>query len=93
LLLFQEYDFEVIVKPRKCNTRLDHFLRILSGEDAKNMDKSLPDAFFFAIQMVYDYFKDISQFLCTGVAPPEFIVAQKKQLVENLYKLGTNGIL
>jgi hypothetical protein len=53
--------------------------------------------------MVDDYFADIVQFLSTRVAPPEFTVAQKKQLVVkatdyqliagNLYKLGTDGIL
>jgi hypothetical protein len=30
LLLFQEYDFEVIIKPRKLNAGLDHLSRILS---------------------------------------------------------------
>jgi hypothetical protein len=49
LLLFQECDFEVIVKPRKFNSRLDHLSHILSGEDAKNLDDSLPDAHLFAI--------------------------------------------
>jgi hypothetical protein len=63
----------------------------------------LPDAHLFAVQMVDDYFADIVQFLSTRVAPPEFTVAQKKQLVVkatnyqliagNLYKLGTDGIL
>jgi hypothetical protein len=103
LLLFQEYDFEVIVKPRKLNSGPDHLSCILSGEDVGNLDESLPDAHLFAVQMVDDYFADIVHFLSTGVAPPDFIVAQKKQLVVkatdyqlivgNLYKLGADGIL
>ena len=32
LLLFQEYDFEIIVKPGKLNAGLDHLSRIDSGE-------------------------------------------------------------
>jgi hypothetical protein len=103
LLLFQEYDFEVIVKPGKFNSGPDHLSCILSGEDAGNLDDSFPDAHLFAIQMVEDYFADIVQFFSTGVAPSEFTVAQKKQLVVkatnyqliagNLYKLGADGIL
>jgi hypothetical protein len=103
ILLFQEYDFEVIVKPGKFNSGPDHLSCILSGEDAGNLDDNLPDTHLFSVQMVDDYFADIVQFLSTGVTPPEFTVAQKKQLVVkvtdyqliagNLYKLGTDGIL
>jgi hypothetical protein len=103
ILLFQEYDFEVIVKPGKLNSGPDHLSHILTGEDAGNLDDSLPDAHLFVVQMVDDYFTDIVQFLSTGVAPPNFTTAQKKQLVVketdyhliagNLYKLGTDGIL
>jgi hypothetical protein len=31
-LLFQEFDFEVIVKPRKLNARPDHLSRVTNGE-------------------------------------------------------------
>jgi hypothetical protein len=53
--------------------------------------------------MVDDYFKDIVQFLCIGIAPLDMKIVQKKYLVvkevyyqliaENLYKLGVDGIL
>ena len=59
LSLFQEYDFEVIMKPRKFNSRPDHLSCILSGEDAGNLDDNLPDAHLFAVQMVDNYFIDI----------------------------------
>jgi hypothetical protein len=103
LLLFQEYDFEVIVKPGKLNAGPDHLSCILSGEDAGNLDDNFPDVQLFAVRMVDDYFLDIIQFLNTGMAPSEMIVAQKKQLVVketdyqliagNLYKMGADGIL
>jgi hypothetical protein len=38
LLLFQEYDFEVIVIPGKLNAGPDQLLLILTGEDASNLD-------------------------------------------------------
>ena len=44
LLLFQEYDFEVIVKPGKLNVGPDHMSRLDSGEEWGNLDDSLPDA-------------------------------------------------
>jgi hypothetical protein len=55
MLLFQEYDFEVVVKPWKLNAGLDHLLRILSGEDVGNLDEILPDAQLFVVNMVGDY--------------------------------------
>jgi hypothetical protein len=75
LLLFQEYDFEVVVKPRKLNAGPDHLSHILSGEDAGNLDDNFLDAQLFAVKMVDDYFSDIMQFLSTGMAPSEMIVA------------------
>jgi hypothetical protein len=100
---FQEYDFEVIVKPGKLNAGPDHLLHILSREDPRNLGDSLPDAHLFVVQMVDDYFADIMQFLSIGMAPSDMTIAQKKQLVVKamnyqlfvgkLYKLGADGIL
>lgn len=52
LLLFQEYDFEVIVKLGKLNARPDHLSRLESGEEGGNLDDSLPDARLFSIRML-----------------------------------------
>jgi hypothetical protein len=103
LLLFQEYDFEVIVKPGKLNARHDHLSHILTGKDVGNLDDNFPYAKLFAVRMVDYYFVDIVESLSTGMAPFEMTVVQKKQLVVkatdyqliagNLYKLGTHGIL
>jgi hypothetical protein len=75
LLLFHEYDFEVIVKPEKLNAGLDHLSQILTGEDVGNLDDSFPDAQLFEVGMVGDYFTDIVEFLNTGVAPSDMTVA------------------
>jgi hypothetical protein len=42
--MFQEYDFEVVVKPWKLNARPDHLSRILSREDTRNLDDIFLDA-------------------------------------------------
>ena len=56
LILFQEYDFEIIVKPRILNLGPDHLSRLESGEEPTNLDAGLPDAQLFAIHIVDDYF-------------------------------------
>jgi hypothetical protein len=81
LLLFQEYDFEVIVKPRKLTIGPDHLLWILTGEDAGNLDDSLPNAHLFSVQMVNDHFAEIVQYLSIEVVPSYMTIAQKKHPV------------
>src|SRR5271154_1067226 len=44
LLLFQEYDFEIIVKPLRLNAGPDHLSRIDSGEEPTSLENGLPDA-------------------------------------------------
>lgn len=44
LLLFQEYDFEVFVKPRRLNVGLDHLTRLETEEKPTNIEDNLPDA-------------------------------------------------
>ena len=49
LLLFQEYDFEIIVKPGRLNVVPDHLSRIETGEEPTNLEDNLPDAHLFFI--------------------------------------------
>ena len=44
ILLFQEYDFEIIVKPGRLNARPDHLSRLESGEEPTSLEDNLPDA-------------------------------------------------
>jgi hypothetical protein len=69
LLLFQEFDFEVIVKPRMINERLDHLSRVTNGEEPTNLEDNFPDAQLFLVQIVDDYFVDIIKYLSIGIAP------------------------
>jgi len=81
LLLFQEYEFEVVFKPGRLTNGLDHLSRIDSGEEPTNLEEGLPDAQLFTVHMVDDYFFDIAEFLSIGKAPEHYTVEQKKQLV------------
>ena len=59
LLLFQEYDFEIIVKPGRLNVGPDHLSRLESGEEPTNLEDSFPDAQLFSIHISDDYFIEI----------------------------------
>ena len=72
ILLFQEFDFDVIVKPSCLNAGFDHLSRIESGEDPTNLEDNLPDVQLFAVTMMEDQNKEfnaIIQFLSTCYAP------------------------
>ena len=72
LLLFQEYDFEIIVKPGRLNVGPDHLSWIDSGEEPSNLEDNFPYAQLFAIHIADEYYTDIIHFLTTGWAPVEF---------------------
>jgi hypothetical protein len=101
--LCQEYDFEIIVKPGRMNKGPDHFSRLEHGEEPTSLEDTLPDAQLLTIRKIDDHFADIVQFLSTGMAPSEYTIPQKKQLVVRvadfsliagqLYKLGPDEIL
>jgi len=78
LLLIQEYEFEVIIKPEKLNEGPDHLSKLELGEEGGNLDDNLLDAQLFSIKMVDDDFWDVIQFLSTGVAPVDYTTMEKK---------------
>lgn len=75
LLLFQEFDFEVVVKPRKNNIRPKQLCRIKSQEDGGPMDDELPNAHLFKVEVVLDQFTLITTYLMTGKVPEDYTVA------------------
>jgi len=81
LLLFQEYDFEIIVKLGKLNVGPDHLSRLESGEEGGSLDDALPNAQLFSVRMVDDYFSNVVQFFSTRFTPSDCITMLKKQLI------------
>jgi hypothetical protein len=69
LLLFQEFDFEVIVKPRKLNVGPDNLSRVTNGEEPTNLEDTFHDVQLFSVQIVDDYFANIIEYLSTRTAP------------------------
>jgi hypothetical protein len=103
LLLFQEYDFEIVVKLGRMNKGPDHLSRVEHGEEPTSLEDTLSNAQLLAIKKVDDHFAKIVYFLSIGITPREYTVIQKKQLVVRaadfsliagqLYKMGPDEIL
>jgi len=72
--LFQEYDFEVVVKPGRLNAGPDHMLCIEIGEEPTSFEEGLPDIQLFVVHVAGGNFEDIIHFLTTGIAPKGYSV-------------------
>ena len=101
--MFQEYDFEVVVKPRRLNAGPDHLSRIETEEEPTSLEEGLLDAQLFIVCIADGHFEDIINFLTTGTTLKEYSIQQKKELVVrmvdfsiivwHLYKMGNDEIL
>jgi hypothetical protein len=78
LLLFQEYDFEIVAKQGRMNKGPDHLSRLEHGEEPNSLEDILPDAQLLAIIKFDDHFTEIVQFLSTRMTPHEYTIIQKK---------------
>lgn len=74
LLLFQEYDFEFIVKPGQLNVGPSHLPCIEIVEDLTNLEEGLPDTQLFAVHVADFHFEDIIHFITIGTIPEGYIV-------------------
>jgi hypothetical protein len=52
LLLFQEFDFEVVVKHGRLNAGPDHLSRITNGEEPSSLEDNFPNAQLFLVHIV-----------------------------------------
>lgn len=74
LLLFQEYEFEIIVKLGRLNARPYHLSRLESREEPASLEDNMPDVQLFSVQIADDYFKDIIEFFTMGTALKDYSV-------------------
>lgn len=102
-LLFQEYDFEVIMNPRRLNAGPNDLLRIETGEEPSNLEEGLLDVQLFAVHVADDDFSNIIHFLTKWMVPEGYTNQRKKELVVcatnffviagHLYKMGAYEVL
>lgn len=68
LLLFQEFMFEVVVKPGRVNIYPDHLSCLETMENDGAIDDRLADADMFRIEAIPDHLEEIGTLLTTGSA-------------------------
>jgi hypothetical protein len=59
LLIFQEYDFEIIVNPGRMNKVPNHLSRLEHKEESTSLEDALSDAQLLAIRNIDDHFIEI----------------------------------
>ena len=80
ILLFQEFEFEFIVRPGKLNVGPNHLSRIETGEEPTGVEDNLPNAHLFRIEVVPIDLEEIAQILEDGQAP-EGMSTKNKQIL------------
>ena len=101
--IFQEFEFEVVVRPVKLNVGPDHLSRIDRGEELTGVKDDLPDAHLFRIEAVPTKLEEIAHFLENGQAPEGMSTKNKQILAMKVapyslingfsYKMGLDDIL
>ena len=66
ILILLEFDFMVLVKKEITHHQVDHLLRIINAEHFVGIPDYLPDAYFFNVEMVPKWSKDIIPMLIVG---------------------------
>ena len=66
MLLFQEFEFEVVVQQGKLNVGPDHLSRIGTCEEPTGVEANLPDTHLFQVEAVPTELEEITQFLENG---------------------------
>ena len=62
-ILFQDFEFKVVIRPGHTNVRPDHLLRIQMGEESSSIENDLLDAHLFKVETIPKELADIVQFL------------------------------
>lgn len=77
LLLFQEFTFEVVIKPNRLNVGPDHLSQLEIAENEGAMDDQLLDSDLFKIEAISDHLEEITTLLRTCQCREGYIVAQR----------------
>ena len=90
LLLFKEFEFEVVIRPGKENVRPNHLSRVESGEDLTGIDDDLPDAQLFKVEGILTELAEIGQYLQEGKALEHYFEKKNKNINHQSYPIYTN---
>ena len=76
-LLFQEFEFEVIIRLGKENVGPNHLSKVKLGEDPTRIDDDLPDAYLFRVEAILEELVETGQYL--QEERPRIITQKKKE--------------
>ena len=103
VLLLQEFDFIINVRPEKSHTNVDFLSRVSEQVNPKSIDDAFPDAHLFNVDIIPPEYADVIYYLIKGTFPADYSDKQKQRLVfkaqpytmigEVLYKKGKDEIL
>ena len=103
VLLLQEFQYTIIVRPGKQHANADHLSRLTDKLGDDPINDELPDAQLFVVEVVSNEYADIINYLSLQILPPHFTPKQQRQLIYvaslytiiggTLYKLGKDEIL
>ena len=103
MLLLQEFDFDVDVRPGKKHANIDFLSQLSKEVNPTSIDNSLPDAYLFNVDVIPVEYADVLYYLKNNTFPLEYTDKQNQQLIykmhphtligEVLYKQGRDSIL
>ena len=103
VLLLQEFDFTVTVRPGKRHANADFLSRLSEDVNPESINDSFPDAHIFHVDVIPIEYAEVIHYLTTGEFPQTYTEKQKQQLAykaqpytmvaDVLYKQGKDGIL
>ena len=103
ILLLQEFDFDVDVRPGKKHANADFLSRLSKEVSPTSIDDNLPDAHLFNVDIILAEYADVLYYLKNNTFSLEYTDKQKQQLIYKmcpytligkvLYKQGRDGIL
>lgn len=103
VLLLQEFNFTINVRPSKTHVNADHFSRLSKEVGIEPINNNFPDAQLFSVDVVSLEYAELMNYLSTREFPQNFTEKQKKRLIDKskpytlldgvLFKLGHDGVL
>jgi hypothetical protein len=103
VLLLQEFNFLVNVRPGKRHANADFLSQISEEVDPESINDNFPDAHLFNVEIIPAEYVDVIHYLSTSTFPQEYNDKQKQRLAHKalpytliaqvLYKKGKDGIL
>ena len=80
VLLLQDFNFTVEVRPSKSHANADHLSRLNEESKSEPIDDSFPDAQLFYIDVIPREYAEIIEYLQHNKFPPDYNDKQKRRI-------------